>query len=415
MKIKRQRKQAEDALQVAHEEIERCIEERTAELTRTNDELNREIAECKKAEEALKASEKKYSTLIKNSPDIIYILDAKGNFRFAAGAIKSLLGFTAEELEGNHFSSIIYPEDVNKAEWRFNERRTGRRATKKFEVRLSTKEGKEKHFDIRYLNVELHAFGIYDKPISAKDKKFLGTYGVARDITERKQAEEQIKASLKEKELLLKEIHHRVRNNMQVISSLLKLQSHHIKDKEALAMFRESQARIRAMALIHEKLYRSEDFARIDFARYVRSLARQVFAAYSPTSSAIQLTVHIKDLFLDITTAIPCGLILNELVSNSLKHGFPEGGEGEIIISMHPFNNNELALVVSDTGIGFPEDIDFRATETLGMQLVATLVGQLEGTIELNRGEGTTFTITFRHPESKEGRQQNGNGTDTGG
>jgi len=389
-------KLAEEQPQRDLNQIERRVEKRIDELTRKNGELNQEIAECKKTEKTLKASEKKYSAIVENSPDIIYILDPAGKFSFVGGAIGSLLGYTAEELKGNHFTSIIWPEDVKKAEWRVNERRTGDRSTKGFEVRLITKRGKGKHFDIKYLPVELYTFGAYDKHVSANDKKFLGTYGAARDITTRKQAQDKLTASLKEKEVLLKEIHHRVKNNLQVISSMLSLQSQHIKDKDSLAMFQESQDRIRAMALIHENLYTSEDLSYIDIASYIHSLTRQLITTYSTASSRVGMNIAITDIFLTITTAIPCGLIINELVTNALKHAFPHQQKGTITVSMTPSTKDSLILTVSDTGIGFPKEIDFRNTTTLGMQLVTSLVEQLDGTITLDRRKGTTFTITFR-------------------
>ena len=152
--------------------------------------LKKQALKHKRTKEMLEASGKKYSALVDNSPDIIYLLDPEGHFNFVGGAFEKLLGFTAEELKGKHFTSIIWPEDVKKAEWHFNDRRTGERSTKGFEVCLTTKEGKGKHFGIKYLPVELYTFGVYDKPVSANDKKFLGTHGVARDITDRKRAEE---------------------------------------------------------------------------------------------------------------------------------------------------------------------------------------------------------------------------------
>ena len=215
-----------------------------------------------------------------------------------------------------------------------------------------------------------------------------------RGITERKQAEDQIKASLKEKEVLLKEIHHRVKNNLQVISSLLSLQSQHITDKESLEMFQESQNRVWSMSLVHEKLYQSKDLSRIDMKEYTKDLTTSLFRSYADSTAAIKLKTKIGDLLLTITTAIPYGLIINELISNALKHGFPDGRQGDITIAMHPVNN-KIKLVVSDTGVGFPEGIDFRNTTTLGMQLVTSLVEQLEGTIELDRRDGSTFTICF--------------------
>jgi two-component sensor histidine kinase len=215
------------------------------------------------------------------------------------------------------------------------------------------------------------------------------------EIAERKRAEEQIKASLGEKEVLLKEVHHRVKNNLQVVSSMLQLQSKNIKDKETVEMFQESRNRVRSMALVHERLYQSKDLAKVDFAKYIRSLANYLCRSYGVNTNVIQLRTNLHDVSLGVDTAIPCGLILNELVSNSLKHAFPDGREGEIHIELRSDDNDKFTLMVSDNGVGLLEDLDFRNTESLGLQLVNTLVNQLEGTIELDRRDGTAFKITF--------------------
>jgi two-component sensor histidine kinase/HAMP domain-containing protein len=216
-----------------------------------------------------------------------------------------------------------------------------------------------------------------------------------REIDERKLVEEQAKSSLKEKEILVREIHHRVKNNMQIISSLLNLQSQYVKDKESLEMFRESRNRILSMAFVHEKLYQSEDLAKIDFDGYIRSMTQHLLRTCSIDSSAVKLNVNCSDVLLSIDMAVPCGLIVNELISNSLKHAFPEGEKGEITIDFHPDGDNRLTLVVSDTGIGLPEDIDISGAKTLGLQLIKDLVDQLRGTLEIERDGGTAFRITF--------------------
>ncbi len=222
------------------------------------------------------------------------------------------------------------------------------------------------------------------------------------EVTERKKEHKKVIAALKEKEVLLKEIHHRVKNNMQVISSILNLQSRHIKDKHALKMFEDSQNRIKSMALVHEKLYESENLAGIDFAEYIRSMTSYLFSLYK-IGQAIGLNIDIKDILLDVNTAIPCGLIINELISNSLKYAFPEGIVGEICIQLFSDKDDKFTLIVKDNGIGFPKDLDFRETESLGMQLVIMLVEQLEGTIELDKSKGTNFKITFEKPKPKDG------------
>jgi two-component sensor histidine kinase/CheY-like chemotaxis protein len=227
-----------------------------------------------------------------------------------------------------------------------------------------------------------------------------GLYAYRREleieIALKTQYAEKIEKSLKEKEVMLKEIHHRVKNNLQVISSLLSLQSRHIKDKEALELFNDSRSRIYSMSLIHERLYQSKDLARIDFAGYVRTLTRSLFRSYRVNPNDIKLNIEIKDVFLNVNAGIPCGLIINELVTNSLKHGFPDGRRGEIQIGLYERKKGEFTLNVRDNGIGLPEDLDFRNTESLGMHIVLSLVEQLEGTIELDSGEGTSFTIGFR-------------------
>jgi PAS domain S-box-containing protein len=219
------------------------------------------------------------------------------------------------------------------------------------------------------------------------------------EINRRLEAEGRIRASLREKEVLLKEIHHRVKNNLQIISSLLNLQSGQIEDERADALFRVSQDRVRSMALIHERLYQSEDLARVDFAEYVRSLVGYLARSYTDLAGRVQVETDVGDVSLGIDAAIPCGLIINELVSNALKHAFPEGGEGRIRVELDGSREDGYCLVVSDDGVGFPEGVDFRETDSLGLQLVTTLVDQLEGRIELADAKGTGFRIDFRTPD----------------
>jgi len=207
---------------------------------------------------------------------------------------------------------------------------------------------------------------------------------------------------IEEKDVLLKEIHHRVKNNLQVISSLLNLQSSQIEDPVALQIFTESRNRVRSMALIHEKLYQSQDLSRIDFGDYVRALTTGLHASFAGQSSAVRISSDIEPIMLSVDSAVPCGLILNELVTNCFKYAFRGMDHGEIQISLKRTEQAHLRLTVSDDGVGFPKDVNFRETESLGMQLITTLTDQLDGTISLRNGRGTTFDIVF--PETSEAK-----------
>lgn len=207
-------------------------------------------------------------------------------------------------------------------------------------------------------------------------------------------AGEKIQASLKEKEVLLQEIHHRVKNNMQIISSLIRLQSRHIKNEQALKMFKSTQNRVQSMAIIHERLYKSKDFAKVDFSEYVKSLTGNLISVYGIGTNSIKLHIDIKNVLLDMNTAIPCGLIVNELVSNALKHAFPDGRKGEIKILMNLLNKNEVELIVRDNGIGLPTNVDIKNTKSLGLHLVTILAeDQLHGEIKVDRKRGTSFHL----------------------
>lgn len=200
---------------------------------------------------------------------------------------------------------------------------------------------------------------------------------------------------LEEKSVLLKEIHHRVKNNLQTISSLLNLQSANIKDPDALQLFTETRYRVRSMALIHEKLYQSSDLARIDFADYLRSLTSGLASSFAGAHSGVHLSVDAEEIMLAVDSAVPCGLIVNELVTNSFKYAFAGGRSGVISIRMERAEGSNIRLSVADDGVGFPKGVDFRDTESLGMQLVTSLTEQLDGNVELLNGTGTKFVITF--------------------
>jgi len=222
------------------------------------------------------------------------------------------------------------------------------------------------------------------------------TTGEAADITLREQAESQIRTSLAEKEILIREIHHRVKNNLQIVSTLLDLQSDYITDRQSLEIFRESKNRIRSIALVHEKLYQTKNFTAIDFDSYLESLIDHLFRSYVVDPGKIASEIDTKGVVLGIDDAIPCGLIVNELVSNSLKYAFPDDQRGKITVRFENSDNESIVLTVADNGVGLPAGLDVTATETLGFQLVTILTRQLRGTIELDREGGTKFTIKFQ-------------------
>lgn len=215
-----------------------------------------------------------------------------------------------------------------------------------------------------------------------------------KEILERRYMEKELKQSLVEKNVLLKEIHHRVKNNLQIISSLLNLQSRQLKDKSVLSYFNESNNRIRSIATLHEQLYRSKDLSRINFSAYLRNMTNNLLRSYGVPDDMITVLINSKNIFLDINTAIPCGLIVNELVSNAIKHGFPEGRSGEIAIDFNLYEGTYL-LIVSNNGVSFPNDLDIDNCTTLGLELVSSLSKQLKGTLSLQREDNVQFRLEF--------------------
>ena len=346
----------------------------------------KDITERKQTEEALRASEERFRGVAERSSDIILLIDKKG--RVTSPSITRILGYYPDNPIGKTDSMFMTKDDYSKLLKYLPQVLKGE-ILENIEIPLQKKDGSQ-------AIVEWTGSPIYN----AYD--VVGLQLLGRDITERKKAEEQIQKDLKEKEVLLKEIHHRVKNNLQVISSLLNLQAGHIKDKQALDMFEESKNRVRSMGLIHEELYRSGDFSKVDFTGYIKNLSSSLFRAYSTAPDRIKLRTNIDDVSLEIDSAIPCGLIINELVSNALKHAFPPSfeGKGKIEITLGSMEAGEIELIVKDNGVGIPKELDIRKTESLGMQLVFILAeDQLEGEVKLDRREGTKFTIRFKQEQ----------------
>lgn len=340
------------------------------------------------AEQALLESEKRFRRLAENAPDVIVRVefDPAPRLAYISPAIVQF-GYTPEEFydDPGLSNELVHPDDRHLFESLMKDRIV---PEKPFIIRWRCKDG-------NYLWTEQRCVPVHDE-----SGILVAVESIGRDITERVKAEERIRASLREKELLIKEVHHRVKNNLQVISSLLSLQSDYVKGDEVAEIFRESQNRVKSMAIIHEKLYKSGDLARIDFVEYIRALAADLFKSYKVLSGRVQLLLNVQYVFLGIDTAIPLGLIINELLSNALKHAFPDGRNGEVRIDLLSLGDG-FELIVADNGIGIPGDLDFRNTESLGLQLVVTLTDQLRGTIELDNRRGTEFKITFSEIESQ--------------
>lgn len=332
----------------------------------------------------------RFRSLLDQTNDLIFLLKVpSGRFADVNRSASRRLGYTYQELLKMSVENLVAKDELVEIQEIFNELVENRESTdRKIFKSVFKRVDKDK------IPVEIGANVV-------KFDETLYIVMVVRDITERKEAEDKIRASLEEKKVLLREIHHRVKNNMQIISSLLNLQTRYINDERVVDILKESQNRVKSMAMIHEKLYQSSGLAKIGFRAYIKHLATFLSQSYVIDAERIRIDTQVDDIFLDIDTAIPCGLIINELVTNSLKHAFPNKMEGDINIKLKE-ESGKYVLSVIDTGIGFPENLDFKSTETLGFQLINNLVMQLDGTAELKRNNGTEFKIIFqemRYPE----------------
>jgi len=344
--------------------------------------INLDISDRKLAEEIQRRTQDRLRRLFEANLIGVIFADFSGNITEANDAFLEMVGYTREEL----YSGKVRWLDMTPPEYAEDD------AQARAQISLTgvcTPHEKE------YIRKDGNRVPILTGSAllegSAQD-----CISFVLDLTWRKQAETQIRESLREKEVLLQEIHHRVKNNLQVISSLLDLQSQHIEEGATLEMFQESQNRVKSMALVHEKLYQSKDCARINFSEYIQNLAGYLFQAYAVNASNIALELDIDDVCLNIDTAIPCGLIISELVSNALKYAFPnKSGGGLINISLRADFDKHFILLVRDTGVGFPKNLDLKKVSSLGLQLVNVLTAQLEGTLELDCRVGTEFRIRF--------------------
>jgi PAS domain S-box-containing protein len=346
--------------------------------------VSRDITAIKKAEEELRLSEERHRAIYDQAYIGIARIAKMGRFLLVNERLCSMLDYTAEELYRKTFYELGVQEEVEESLGDWDQLLSGRIKNFSREQTYVRQDG-----DLLRTNVTVSL---------VRDANNNPNYFVAvfEDITERKEYEAQLEDSIKEKEVLLKEVHHRVKNNMQVISSILNLQSSYISDETALAILRESQDRIKSMSFVHESLYQSKTLSEVNFSEYIQNISRNLFHSYSRPAGGIALRFDLEEVFLNLDTSIPCGLIINELVSNSLKYAFQGREKGVVVISFSKLADGKLKLIVADDGIGLPEGFDIENAESLGLQLVTTLVTQISGKMEIDRTNGTCFNIVFK-------------------
>jgi len=334
-----------------------------------------DITERKQTEDQLR----KLSAAVEQSPAGVKIVDEKGEIIYVNPRFLEMSGYDQAEVIGRPIAEMPGSSIDDKKE----------------QIHNAIGTGKDWYGEIQYKKKSGEQFWAesHMSPIKDDSGAIKSYIEITEDITERKLSEERLKESLHEKEVLLKEVHHRVKNNMQIISSLLHLQLSGIDQEPVRQILTESQNRIKSIALVHERIYMSDDLARIDFKEYMKSLSAQLLYSYSTSMRLVNLTVVGDPIHLGVDQAVPCGLIMNELVSNSLKHAFPGYRGGTIKIHLRDGSTNQI--IIEDDGVGMPENFCLTQVQSMGMQLVAALVDQLDGTITLDRSDGTRFTITF--------------------
>ena len=367
----------------------------------------------------LQISERRYLELVSSLPDIVYTLDGEGRFVYINESV-SQLGYSPHELIGKHFSAIIEDEDVPRvsrdivvsslrgavtgneaAPKLFDERRSGDRMTRNLDVLLKTKASGRAGSTMGKVDSygEVSSVGF---TLPEYEGGSIGTVGIIRDVTKRKREELKLQEDLRMKEILLKEIHHRVKNNLQVVSSLLNLQSSNIQDLRAQSVFTDCQTQVQAMALVHEQLYRSDNLQSVEMGTFIESLVAYLFHVYDVDDRRIRSEISTALINLEIDQAIPLALIVNELVSNALKHGLSEA-DGVVSVSLKKNEAGLLELNVRDSGKGLSPDFRIDSSETLGFQLVQALGSQIGGGLSWTSDDGASFTLTFPYasPVSK--------------
>jgi PAS domain S-box-containing protein len=324
--------------------------------------------------------EEKFRIIFQESPDGILVFDFSGKVINVNAAALQILGHTKREVIGSYHGQL-FPYLRQDANFGWHKNVKGRKG----EVGIKEvyrPDGKTVYLDIKTTQI----------PWDNENVAVM----IFRDVSEIVRAEKKLKSSLQEKQVLLTEIHHRVKNNLQTVISLLNLQSLRIKDKKALQSFEDSVNRIHTMALVHEKLYRSEDLSRIDFKDYVETMVKELFEV-NKTNKNVGLKMDVHSVMLSIDLAIPCGLIVNELVTNALKHAFPKNQKGTIRLSLRLLPDHTHELIVQDNGVGFPANMDLSTNGSLGLQLVKGLTSQLHGHFKMERDKGSIFTVTFQN------------------
>ena len=340
----------------------------------------RDITVSKLSLKKLVESEEKYRNLVESIAEGLVIVDENENFLFSNKAALDIYGYTEDEILTMNVKDLVSEKSFKTIQKETAKRMNGK--SSKYEINIIRK------------NKDKRLTSITASPLF-KDGKFIGSFELFIDITDIRKAEEELRASLREKEVMLQEIYHRVKNNMQIISSMLKLQSVHVTDENALNLFKNCQNRVRSMSLVHEKLYRSKDLSRTNFGDYINSLMRNLFISYGVSEKRIRYNIEAKDIFLNISTAIPCGLIINELITNSIKFAFPDDKKGHIIIKLSKDKKDKFTLIIRNDGIDFPEEIDLENPSSFGMQLVNILTQQLHAESDIVRKGGTTFKFIF--------------------
>lgn len=312
----------------------------------------------------------------------IFSCDVHGQITYINSRCEEIVGHTLEESMGDRWLDYTHLDDreLILSSW-LEDAKAGRPHTEQFRVTTATHE-------LRWLHVRT-------APMFSEQGELIGHTGTIEDITNQKLVEAQIKASLQEKEALLKEIHHRVKNNLQIISSLIYLQAERIKDPEAKQIFKDSQSRISSMALVHDALYRSEDFTCINLSEYVQSLAPSLFHTYQIQADRVVLSTQIQpNIVVSLEKAIPCGLILNELMTNALKHGFADKETGEVTVKLSN-DSSQVCLIVENDGKILPESFELQKIRSMGLRLVNALATQLNAQIAVENAKKTCFTVTF--------------------